>query len=94
MAENDVLVNVEGEVEVEGAGAANNINELNEENVERVEGKLDRTLLYINGIKELPFLIQIMTILELEPGLNLDITNRRSVNRALLRFLNDRNEMK
>ena len=64
---------------------------MNEENVniERREVKLDRTLLYINGIKELPFLIQIMTVLEIQPGPNLDITNRRSVNRALLRFLND-----
>ena len=48
MEENNGLINVGGEVEVEGAGAANEINE-EIENVERVEAKLDRALLYITS---------------------------------------------
>ena len=55
------------------------------------EEKLDKALAYLQGVKDIPTLMQIMNILGLEPGGMLDVTDRRKIVRAMTRYLNDEN---
>ena len=56
---------------------------------ERVEGKLDRALLFVQRVKDLSTLQQILNVLELMPSDGLDGTDRRSLVRNLINYLND-----
>ena len=60
-----------------------------EDTNERVEGKLDRALLFNQRVKDLSTLQQILNVLELMPGDGLDGTDRRSLVRNLINYLND-----
>ena len=45
--------------------------------------KMDKVIALLQGIKEVNILIKIMSVLGLQPGPRMDITDRRSMIRAL-----------
>ena len=53
------------------------------------EVKLDRALAFLQGVKDIPTLLRIMETLGITPDQSLDITNRRTICRALTYYLND-----
>ncbi len=53
------------------------------------ETKLDQVVAYLQGVKDLPTLKNILTALNLKPPATLDMTDRRAVVRALTNYLND-----
>ena len=51
--------------------------------------KMDKVIALLQGIKEVDILIKIMSVLGLQPGPRMDIKDRRSMIRALNRYLNN-----
>ena len=53
------------------------------------DSKMDKVIALLQGIQEIDILIKIMSVLGLTPGPKMDITDRRSMIRALNRYLNN-----
>ena len=54
-----------------------------------VEAKLDRAMIFVQRVRDLPTLIQIMNVMAISPSEEVDINDSRSVKRLLVRHLND-----
>ena len=53
------------------------------------DSKMDKVIALLQGIQEIDILMEIMSVLGLKPGPKMDITDRRSMIRALNRYLNN-----
>ena len=54
-----------------------------------VEAKLDRAMIFVQRVRDLPTLIQIMNVMAISPTEDLEINDSRSVKRLIVRYLND-----
>ncbi len=70
--------------------AGSNVEERRED-LEKIQTKLDRALLFVQGVKDLPTIKQVMNVMEILPGVGLDENDRRALTRALIGYLNDPN---